>query len=679
MRRALLFLAFPLFACAAKPPIQLFIVAGDELVLEQGVIDGRTDGVSDALYPNAEKTAGESSKHVNCAVYAGAYSPGADYDQLTPLATGLVELGQQRSRQIKSGKRGREPVPFTPFPEAAMKEGHTTILRGWVEVTHDGHYEVLAGEGESAFNITEVNGTEVYRRNPGQEVAKITPIKLTRNQRHAFRTVFFEKPGHAFRIPLLDQPGALTTTVAANPKYSFLKNADGSWATRNDVTVFDAHPIHNNTESAGHFLKVGDVAYGGRATRGMIGIEQTLGRVLGDHFEEPVMLLRFGTHTTGFQRGSRSLAHDYLPPSNGGGAAAEAKWDVIHFNWGVWDMAYRDPKPGDRWHSNKFTGKLTTPLDVFDKNLRELVAKMKQTGATLVWGSITPMHKDIISRFEEDPPRYNAVAAKIMQENGVRINDLYAESIRQGFPKEPDVHSTGYLAPKAIEAIETALASRPNQSKPLPRILLIGDSITGGYYSPVAKHFEGRANVYKNPGNGEHTGTGLKHIDEWLNPATYLQSGQEYMELVNGVKKTLADMDRYYPGYDGQAVELAGLVWFQGIADAASPRMAAEHQKQLTHLIHDLRKDLGKPKLPVVVASIGWNGTHATTVRNAQLAAGNPSNWIQSIDTRPFLRAAEASPGTRPELHYQNAESYLEMGTAIANGMLEIYKKANVK
>jgi len=111
----------------------------------------------------------------------------------------------------------------------------------------------------------------------------------------------------------------------------------------------------------------------------------------------------------------------------------------------------------------------------------------------------------------------------------------------------------------------------------------------------VMKHFEGKANVYKNPGNAEHTGTGLAHIDEWLDPATYLMSGQEYMELLNGVKKTLADMERYYPGYAGEPVDLAGLVWFQGIADASSPRMAAEYQKHLPNLISDLRKDLKKP------------------------------------------------------------------------------------
>jgi hypothetical protein len=667
----LLLASLPLLALASEKPIKLFILAGDELVLEQAPIDGRTDGVMDAFYPYPEATAGEQKKHVNCAVYSAA----ADYDKMTPVATGLVELGEQRSRQIQRGKRGRAPIPFTPFPEAAMKDGHTTVLRGWVEVPHEGHYEFRSGEGESAFNVTEVNGVETYRRVSGQAEAAITPVKLSPGTRHAFRTIFFHKPGHAFRIPLLDKPGALTTVMANRPEYGFLRAKDGTWSTRDDVVLFDAHPIHNNTETPGHFLKVGDVAYGGRQPRGMIGIEQTLGRTLGDHFDEPVMLVRFGTHPSGFARGSRSLAHDYLPPSSGGGAAAEAKWDVIHFNWGVWDMAYRDPKPGDKWHSNKFTGKLTTPLDVFDKNLRELVAKMKATGATLVWGTITPMHKDIISRFAEDPPRYNAVAEKIMKENGVRINDLYAESIRQGFPKGPDVHSTGNLSAKAIEAIETALASRSNKSKPLPRVLLIGDSITGSYQNAVMKHFEGKANVYKNPGNAEHTGTGLKHIDEWLDPKTYQQSGQEYMELVNGVKKSLADMDRYYPGYKGQPVELAGFVWFQGIADAASPRMAGEYQNHLNNLIRDLRKDLGKPQLPVVVAAIGWDGTHAIKVRDAQLAAADPSSKITTLDTRPFLRAPESSPGTRADMYYQNAETYLEIGDALGKAMLGLPQK----
>lgn len=48
---------FPLFVFASEKPVKVFILAGDELVLEQGLIEGRTDGVFDAFYPNAQKTA----------------------------------------------------------------------------------------------------------------------------------------------------------------------------------------------------------------------------------------------------------------------------------------------------------------------------------------------------------------------------------------------------------------------------------------------------------------------------------------------------------------------------------------------------------------------------------------------------------------------------------------------
>ncbi|QDU98805.1 SGNH/GDSL hydrolase family protein [Lignipirellula cremea] len=53
-------------------------------------------------------------------------------------------------------------------------------------------------------------------------------------------------------------------------------------------------------------------------------------------------------------------------------------------------------------------------------------------------------------------------------------------------------------------------------AKTLPKVLLIGDSISGGYTKAVIQRMEGTANVSRIPGNGEYTGTGLKKIDEWL-------------------------------------------------------------------------------------------------------------------------------------------------------------------
>src|ERR1035438_8095801 len=47
----------------------------------------------------------------------------------------------------------------------------------------------------------------------------------------------------------------------------------------------------------------------------------------------------------------------------------------------------------------------------------------------------------------------------------------------------------------------------------LPRILLIGDSISMGYTPLVREAFAGKANVHHPPENCEDTGRGLAHLD----------------------------------------------------------------------------------------------------------------------------------------------------------------------
>src|SRR6476620_12659536 len=50
----------------------------------------------------------------------------------------------------------------------------------------------------------------------------------------------------------------------------------------------------------------------------------------------------------------------------------------------------------------------------------------------------------------------------------------------------------------------------------LPRVLLIGDSISIGYTVPVRELLQGKANVHRIPTNGGPTSNGLKNIDKWL-------------------------------------------------------------------------------------------------------------------------------------------------------------------
>jgi GDSL-like lipase/acylhydrolase family protein len=58
---------------------------------------------------------------------------------------------------------------------------------------------------------------------------------------------------------------------------------------------------------------------------------------------------------------------------------------------------------------------------------------------------------------------------------------------------------------------------RPIEDVPgLPRVLLIGDSISVGYTLPTRALLEGEANVHRIPENGGPTIKGLEHIEEWL-------------------------------------------------------------------------------------------------------------------------------------------------------------------
>lgn len=50
----------------------------------------------------------------------------------------------------------------------------------------------------------------------------------------------------------------------------------------------------------------------------------------------------------------------------------------------------------------------------------------------------------------------------------------------------------------------------------LPRVLLIGDSISIGYTVPVQKLLAGKANVHRIPTNGGPTTRGLANIDAWI-------------------------------------------------------------------------------------------------------------------------------------------------------------------
>ena len=184
----------------------------------------------------------------------------------------------------------------------------------------------------------------------------------------------------------------------------------------------------------------------------------------------PRVLLIGDSISIGYTQPVRDLlkgkANVHRIPANGGttknGAAnigkwlGTGKWDVIHFNWGIHDLKFMPD------------GKLQVEAEDYEVNLRDLVARMKATGAKLIWATITP-----IPEGELNPPRkfgqvpeYNAIAKKVMTENGVAIDDLNAAISPRiaELQSAKDVHfkAEGYafLAKQVVASIEAALPAK---------------------------------------------------------------------------------------------------------------------------------------------------------------------------------------------------------------------------
>ena len=146
----------------------------------------------------------------------------------------------------------------------------------------------------------------------------------------------------------------------------------------------------------------------------------------------------------------------------------DKKWDVIHFNWGLWDMY------GWRYWKEDISP------EAYEKRLTEIVRKLRKTGATLIWATTTPpctdsevtmkkkFGKDVIITTEKEK-QYLQAAERVMKKFNVRINDLRKVilPVRSKYSLgSTNVHYTeaGYrlLAKKVAESIIHALGDNPH-------------------------------------------------------------------------------------------------------------------------------------------------------------------------------------------------------------------------
>ena len=185
----------------------------------------------------------------------------------------------------------------------------------------------------------------------------------------------------------------------------------------------------------------------------------------------PRVLLIGDSISIGYTLAVRDLlkgkANVHRIPTNGGPTTnglsrlkrwlGDGKWDVIHFNWGLHDLKVMPD------------GNRQVSPEAYEKNLRELVTQLKATGAKLIWASTTPVPEGKLNppRSNVDVQAYNRLAAAIMAEHRVAMDDLYefARPRLAEIQRPANVHFTAagskLLASQVAASIAAALPPSP--------------------------------------------------------------------------------------------------------------------------------------------------------------------------------------------------------------------------
>ncbi|MDV6030535.1 MAG: sialate O-acetylesterase [Phycisphaera sp. RhM] len=164
-------------------------------------------------------------------------------------------------------------------------------------------------------------------------------------------------------------------------------------------------------------------------------------------------------------------------------------------------------------------------------------------------------------------------------------------------------------------------------------------------------------------------------------------AGRQYDADTQHAKEVLKNLEKYYPGYDGQGYEVAGFVFWQGHKDQNAAH-ASRYEQNLVHFIKTLRSDFDAPDAKFVLATIAFGGEalegHGLTIANAQLAvSGERGKYpefkgnVKAIDARPFWRDKSVSPSGAGYHYNHNAETYMEVGNALGWAMAELLAGEN--
>lgn len=192
----------------------------------------------------------------------------------------------------------------------------------------------------------------------------------------------------------------------------------------------------------------------------------------------PRVLLIGDSISIGYTVGTRELlkgkANVHRPLTNCGPTSkgleeidnwlGNGKWDVIHFNWGLHDLKYMGPNGENLADPKAENSRQQVDIKKYEKNLEQLVTRLKKTDAKLIWRNTTPVPPGCKGRVTGDSAKYNEAAARVMQKHNIPTHDLFtfSKDRMNKIMREANVHflpeGSAALAKEVATVIEKTLA-----------------------------------------------------------------------------------------------------------------------------------------------------------------------------------------------------------------------------
>ncbi|WOO40844.1 SGNH/GDSL hydrolase family protein [Rubellicoccus peritrichatus] len=173
-------------------------------------------------------------------------------------------------------------------------------------------------------------------------------------------------------------------------------------------------------------------------------------------------------------------------------------WDVIHFSYGRELMLHvdADGHPVEEANDGMPLGDKAEVWGIYES----LIKTLGESDAFLIGCTTTPVRGNMSGYAGDVDWTYGSRFKQLLGPNGVKINDLadYTrtrrnEMVRQNSNLPTDIGEQLMAEQVANNILE---AFNEGQNPDRPRILIVGDSIVGGYYGATRNLFGGSAAVY---------------------------------------------------------------------------------------------------------------------------------------------------------------------------------------